>query len=70
VLFAITHTLHRLGCPISLARISTVLHHVYDVFYISESDGRKITDERRLAEIAAAVRERLDAGRLEAAAAS
>jgi [protein-PII] uridylyltransferase len=60
VLFAITHTLYRLGCLIHLAKISTVLHHVYDVFYVSDSEGRKITDHEQLRDVAEAVRARLE----------
>ena len=60
MLFAITHALYRLGCVIHLAKISTVLHHVFDVFYITDDAEKKITDENRLREIAEAVRSRLD----------
>ena len=60
VLFAITNTLYRLGCVIHLAKISTVLHHVFDVFYITDGAEKKIVDEGRLREIAEEVRTRLD----------
>ena len=63
LLFTITNTLYRQGCLIHLAKISTVLHHVYDVFYVTDSTGRKIEDWRRMEEICEAVRERVDAGK-------
>ncbi len=51
VLFTITHTLHRLGLVIHLAKITTQVHQVFDVFYITDSVGVKITDEPRLQQI-------------------
>ena len=44
LLFAITHTLFKLGLRIHLARITTNADQALDVFYISDSDGDKITD--------------------------
>jgi [protein-PII] uridylyltransferase len=61
LLFTITNTLYRQGCLIHLAKISTVLHHVYDVFYVTDSSGRKIQDWRRMEELCEAVRARVDA---------
>ena len=60
LLFAITNTLYRQGCLIHLAKISTVLHHVYDVFYVTDASGRKIEDWRRMQEICEAVRQRAE----------
>jgi len=48
VLFAITHALHRLGVVIHLAKITTQAHQVLDVFYVTDAEGRKITDTERL----------------------
>ncbi len=48
VLFAITHALHRLGIVIHLAKITTQAHQVLDVFYVTDAEGRKITDQERL----------------------
>jgi [protein-PII] uridylyltransferase len=48
VLFTITHGLHRLGVIIHLAKITTQAHQVIDVFYVTDSEGRKILDEERL----------------------
>jgi [protein-PII] uridylyltransferase len=62
LLFAITNSLYRQGCLIHLAKISTVLHHVYDVFYVTDADGRKIDDWRRMQAICEGVRQRLEAG--------
>jgi [protein-PII] uridylyltransferase len=51
VLFTITHTLHRLGLVIHLAKITTQVHQVLDVFYVTDREGTKITDVGRLGEI-------------------
>jgi [protein-PII] uridylyltransferase len=51
VLFKITHTLHRLGVVIHLAKITTQVDQVFDVFYVTDADGAKITDEARLTAI-------------------
>ena len=59
LLFAITHSLYRQGCLIHLAKVSTVLHHVYDVFYVTDAAGGKITDWRRMQEVCEAVQRRL-----------
>jgi [protein-PII] uridylyltransferase len=48
VLFTITHTLHRLGLVIHLAKITTQVHQVFDVFYVTDEGGAKITDPERL----------------------
>ncbi|MEA2625530.1 MAG: [protein-PII] uridylyltransferase [Candidatus Binatota bacterium] len=60
VLFAITYALHRLGCTIHLARISTVLRHVYDVFYVNGSSGEKLTDPEWIARVCDGVRGALE----------
>ncbi|MBI4529330.1 MAG: [protein-PII] uridylyltransferase [Deltaproteobacteria bacterium] len=44
VLFRITYTLHRLGISIHLAKISTNVDQVADVFYVSDMEGMKIVD--------------------------
>jgi [protein-PII] uridylyltransferase len=48
VLFAITYGLHRLGLSIHIAKISTNVDQVADVFYVTEESGGKIYDEERL----------------------
>jgi [protein-PII] uridylyltransferase len=62
LLYAITNQLTKQGCLIHLAKISTVLHHVYDAFYVTDADGRKIEDWRRMQEICESVRRRLEHG--------
>src|SRR5260370_42056011 len=47
LLFAITHTLFKLGLLIHLARISTNADQPLDVFYLSDPEGRKITPRDR-----------------------
>ena len=48
VLFTITYTLHRLGLVIHLAKITTQVHQVFDVFYVTDTAGAKIIDGERL----------------------
>ncbi|HKV56388.1 MAG TPA: [protein-PII] uridylyltransferase [Candidatus Binataceae bacterium] len=48
LLFAITHTLFKLGYIIHLARISTNADQALDVFYISDRTGEKIVDLERM----------------------
>ena len=43
VLFTITHSLHRLGLLIHVAKISTNVDQVADVFYVTDRKGDKIT---------------------------
>jgi [protein-PII] uridylyltransferase len=51
LLFTITHTLFKLGLLIHLARISTNADQALDVFYVSDREGRKITDLARMREL-------------------
>ncbi len=51
VLFAITNCLHRLDLVIHLAKITTQVNQVLDVFYVTDAGGAKITDPDRLATI-------------------
>jgi [protein-PII] uridylyltransferase len=48
VLFAITHNLHRLGLSIHVAKISTNVDQVADVFYVTDTAGRKLDDPERV----------------------
>ncbi|HSK29991.1 MAG TPA: [protein-PII] uridylyltransferase, partial [Candidatus Limnocylindria bacterium] len=48
VLFAITHNLHRLGLSIHVAKISTNVDQVADVFYVTDAAGRKLDDPERV----------------------
>jgi [protein-PII] uridylyltransferase len=60
LLFAITHTLFKLGLLIHLARISTNADQALDVFYVSDRDGRKITDLDRMRELRATLLEKAE----------
>ncbi|HVO22876.1 MAG TPA: [protein-PII] uridylyltransferase [Candidatus Margulisiibacteriota bacterium] len=51
VLFAITNSLFHLGLSIHLAKISTNVDQVLDVFYVTDADGKKIVDAERLGHI-------------------
>jgi [protein-PII] uridylyltransferase len=48
VLFAITHALYQLGLSIHVAKISTNVDQVADVFYVTDEGGGKIQDASRL----------------------
>jgi [protein-PII] uridylyltransferase len=59
ILFAITNALYHLDLSIHLAKITTTVDRVLDVFYVTDRDGRKIDDLARLDRIRAAVLEAL-----------
>ena len=59
VLFAITNTLFHLGLSIHLAKITTNVDQVLDVFYVTDADGEKIRDAARLAHIRSEIFDRL-----------
>ena len=46
VLFTITYTLHQLGLSIHVAKISTNVDQVADVFYVTDESGGKVDDGR------------------------
>jgi [protein-PII] uridylyltransferase len=48
LLFTITNCLYRLGLDIHLAKINTMDERVFDVFYVTDADGRKLADPARL----------------------
>ncbi len=60
LLFAITHTLFKLGLKIHLARISTNADQALDVFYVSDRSHNKITDLERMRELRATLLTRLE----------
>ncbi len=60
LLFAITHTLFKLGLIIHLARISTNADQALDVFYVSDREDKKITDLERMRELRGALLARLE----------
>ena len=51
VLFKITHSLHLLGLSIHVAKISTNVDQVADVFYVTDRSGKKIAEAERVAEV-------------------
>lgn len=53
LLFTITNCLYHLWLEIHLAKITTMVDRVLDVFYVTDNEGRKITDPERLAHIQA-----------------
>lgn len=59
VLFTITYSLHRLGLSIHVAKISTNVDQVADVFYITDEFGNKILDSQRVETIRECLRQTL-----------
>ena len=57
LLYIISRVLRELDLDLSLAKITTDVEQVVDVFYVTERDGGKVRDEHRMKEI----RERLEA---------
>lgn len=51
LLYRITRSLYELSLSVSLAKIATHLDQVLDVFYVTDGEGHKITDEGRIAAI-------------------
>jgi [protein-PII] uridylyltransferase len=48
VLFKITYTLHQLGLSIHVAKISTNVDQVADVFFVTTAEGDKVEDSARI----------------------
>jgi [protein-PII] uridylyltransferase len=61
LLFEITHTIFKLGLMIHFARVSTNADQALDVFYVSDSVGKKILDQEALQTIRATLTERVSA---------
>jgi len=59
LLFAITDALYRLELDIWVAKISTKIDQVVDVFYVRDIHGQKVDSDGQVSEIEAAVYERL-----------
>ena len=53
LLYAITRALYQLKLSVRVAKVSTYLDQIVDVFYVTDALGRKIDDEKRLQEIRA-----------------
>jgi [protein-PII] uridylyltransferase len=51
LLFAVTHTLFKLGLLIHFARISTNADQALDVFYVSDREGQKLADVAKMREL-------------------
>jgi [protein-PII] uridylyltransferase len=51
LLFSITNCLYHLWLEIHLAKITTMVDQVLDVFYVTDNEGRKIEDPGRLEQI-------------------
>jgi [protein-PII] uridylyltransferase len=51
VLYAIADALHQLGLSVHLAKITTNVDQVLDVFYVTDASGRKIEDDATLGRI-------------------
>jgi [protein-PII] uridylyltransferase len=59
VLFAIANALYHLGMSIHLAKITTTVDRVFDVFYVTDDHGGKIVDPGTLALIQGTILEEL-----------
>ena len=59
LLYTIASTLLELALSVSLAKISTHVNQVLDVFYVTDREGSKLQDERRLVEIQAVLATRI-----------
>ncbi len=60
LLYAISRTIFELGLSVVLAKISTHLDQVVDVFYVADQAGGKVVDENRLREIETRLMTRLE----------
>jgi [protein-PII] uridylyltransferase len=59
VLFDIAHELHQLGLSIHVAKISTNVDQVADVFYVADQSGMKVMDRDRLEQVKDSLYQRL-----------
>ncbi len=60
LLFTVASCIYHLGLVIHLAKITTHVNRVLDVFYVTDAKGEKITDEERLEEICAILIETIE----------
>jgi len=60
LLYAIASVLLELGLSVSLAKIATHRDQVLDVFYVTDREGSKLQDDRRLSEIQAMLASRIE----------
>lgn len=61
-LYQITHALFDLNLDIRIAKISTKVDQIADVFYVQDLDGQKVMDEKQLTEIKKALLHLLEQG--------
>ena len=61
LLYTIARTMFELELSVHIAKIGTYLDQVVDVFYVTDLDGAKILDERRIGEIQRQIHLALDA---------
>ncbi|TAJ07890.1 MAG: [protein-PII] uridylyltransferase [Nitrospirae bacterium] len=61
LLYVITHAIFKLGLSVHAARISTRLDQVADVFYVTDRQGHKITDQEFLETVRVRIKD--DVGR-------
>ena len=59
LLFTVTDALFMSGLDIWLAKISTKVDQVVDVFYVRDVDGQKVDSEEQAAAIKSAIEDRL-----------
>jgi [protein-PII] uridylyltransferase len=55
LLFGITNCLYHLGLDIHLAKINTMDDRVFDVFYVTDREGRKVEEPQRLERVRTAL---------------
>lgn len=60
LLYAISRSIYEMGLSVELAKISTHLDQVVDVFYVTDADGRKLEDRQQLSELKEMLAERLN----------
>jgi len=60
LLYTLTRTICELGLSVMLAKISTHLDQVVDVFYVTDSNGRRIRDGDRLKDIRSRLLQTID----------
>ncbi len=51
LLYTIARAIHELGLSVQVAKIGTYLDQVVDVFYVTDAEGKKVSDELHLDEI-------------------
>ncbi|MEC9091375.1 MAG: [protein-PII] uridylyltransferase [Planctomycetota bacterium] len=60
LLYTITQAIHDLGLQISAAKVGTYLDQVVDVFYVTDVDGKKIRELKRIREIKSTLLKRIE----------